>query len=384
MIDTVWALDPDVAHLNHGSFGATPRHVLECQHELRADMERNLVRFIDERYQPAIESARTKLAAFLSGDPAGLVPTRNATEASNAVLASLDAELRGKTIVTTSHMYSSLAATVDETARRVGATVRRVELPFPVEEGDDLAAPVLDAIDDSTGLVVIDHVTSPTGLVFPVADVVAACEPEVPVLVDGAHAPGMVPLAIDALNASFYAGNCHKWLCAPKGAGFLWGAERHRSKLRPATISHGMAGGYPHSGSAYHARFDWTGTDDRTAWMVVPDAIDLMASLSPDGWHGVMAANRRLALWARARFDEELGIGHGAPETMIGAMVALPPMDLGDQSALKRWLRDQHRIEIALTPWGDHTVVRASAQLYNTPDDYHRLATALTAWRKGP
>lgn len=375
----VWSLDPDVAHLNHGSFGAAPRRVLEAQEALRRTMERNPMVFMEELYQPALDRARAALAGFVGADPDGLVFVRNATEGVNAVLQSLAPRLEpDANVVLTSHGYGAVTNTIDLVIRLTGASKRVVDVPFPVRSSQAAIDAVLDAVDGSTALVVVDHVTSPTGLVLDISPIIEGCEPDVPVLVDGAHAPGMLPLDVAALGASFYVGNCHKWLCAPKGAGMLWVAERYRDMMRPAVASHGMSDRYPHPGPRLHARFDWTGTDDRTAWLVVPEAIETMAALSPDGWPGVMRANHELALAGRAILNRRLGLAEAAPETMIGALAALVPLRHPDPPGLKRRMRHDHGIEFAMSQWHDETIViRVSAQRYNSIDEYERFAEAL-------
>ncbi len=259
-----------------------------------------------------------------------------------------------------------------------GAMKRVVQVPFPIDSPATATEAVVGAVDDDTAIVVVDHVTSPTGIVLDVAAIVGACQPDVPVLVDGAHAPGMLPIDLGGLGASFYVGNCHKWLCAPKGAGFLWVADRFRDLMRPPTISHGMNDQYPHSGSRFHARFDWTGTDDRTAWLVVPTAIATIAACSPDGWEAVMRDNHDLAVAARSVLNERIGLSDAAPEAMLGAMAALVPVPHHDPRQLKRVMRDEHGIEFALTPWSDGSIViRVSAQRYNSIDEYERFAAIL-------
>ena len=377
---SVWSLDPAVAHLNHGSYGATPVAVLAAQHELRAVMERNPMAFMDDLYQPALEASRRSLADFIGAETAGLVFVRNATEGANAVMQSLAPRLSSdNNVVVTSHGYNAVSNIVDLVVGLTGAEKRIVDLPFPVTSGDACVETVTAAVDDRTTLVIVDHVTSPTGLVLDVGAIVARCEPEVPVLVDGAHAPGMVPLDVASVGASFYVGNCHKWLCAAKGTGFLWVGERFRAEMRPPTVSHGMNDMYPHSGSAFHARFDWTGTDDRTAWLTLPVALATIESLDPHGWPGVMRANRRLALEARALLEDRLRLEPAAPGTMIAALAALTPLSHTDPWGLKRTMRE-NGFEFALTPWlGDSIVVRVSAQRYNTIDEYERFADALAA-----
>jgi isopenicillin-N epimerase len=191
-------------------------------------------------------------------------------------------------------------------------------VPFPIASDEEVAAPILAAATEHTRLAVVDHVTSPTALVFPVERIVAALEPRVPVLVDAAHAPGQVPLALDALGASFTAGNCHKWLCAPKGAGFLHVRQDHRERIEPPVISHGWNRVFPTAGSRFHAMFDWTGTADPSAWLVVPDAIGAVGALAPGGWPEVVAANRALALAARDLLCDALRVAPRHPTRCSG------------------------------------------------------------------
>ena len=389
-----WALDPDITHLNHGAFGSCPRPVLEVQRRWRDEMEADPNRFFLERYEPALDAAREALAAFLDADPAGLVFVRNATEGVNAVLRSLEPELGpGDEIMVTDHAYNACRNAVEATAERTGARVAVASVPFPIESGDQVVRAVLDRVGDRTRLAMIDHVTSPTALVFPIETLVAALEPLVPVLVDAAHAPGMVALSVDGLGASFTAGNCHKWLCAPKGAGFLHVRADHRERVVPLVISHGWNRVFPPTENRLHALFDWTGTHDPSAWLSVPEAIRTVGGMLPGGWPEIMARNRALALEGRDVLCAALGIAPPAPDEMIGAMAALP-LPLGaaassDPAQPSGWaedpladtLRHRWRIEVPVMSWPapPHRLVRISAQLYNRPDDYGRLAEALVA-----
>ena len=376
-----WVLDPDVTFLNHGSFGATPISVLEDQNDWRRRLESNPVRFFDEEYHPALEDARERLVGFVGGRAESTVFVNNATTGVNCVLSSLGLR-EGDEIIVTNHGYNACQNAARVWAQRAGAEVVEVPIPFPPPD----AGMVLDRIDlarsPNTRLVLIDHVTSPTALVMPVGEIVAAIEPEIPVLVDGAHGPGMVPLDVGALDASYYVGNLHKWVCAPKGAAFLSVAERREGDVMPLVISHGWNMVLPGQ-SRLQALFDWAGTDDPSAWLAVPAAIDTMANAHPDGWEGVMSANHTLALEGRRILVEALDLEPGADEEWIGSMAAMvlpgQPHDDGLTDELTTRLRHDHAIEVPVFSWSDRRVLRISAQRYNRLDDYRRLVDALVA-----
>jgi isopenicillin-N epimerase len=377
-----WALDPEVVHLNHGAFGACPKPVMATQQAWRDLMESNPARFMSDILPGALDAARDELAVFVGADPAGTVFIPNATTGLGAVLGSL-ALGEGDRVVATDHMYNACRAQLDVIGLRTGCTVEVVEIPLPVISSDDVVDRVLDRVDGATRLVVIDQVTSPTALVFPVDRIVAALEPEVPVLVDGAHSPGMVELELSALGASFFAGNCHKWLCAPKGAGFLYVGEAWRDRVRPHVISHGWNTPWPKA-YRYHALFDWTGTADYSAWLSVPSALATIGNQRPGGWDEVMEVNRSLALEARAILSATLHQEPLAPDEMIGSMAALPLPPAADPTPavsdpLLVRLRDEYRIEVSINAWPawPSRLLRVSAQLYNDPQQYLVLGHAL-------
>lgn len=381
-----WSLDPDVTHLNHGSFGATPTEVLDLQAELRAEMEANPVAFMLRTYQPALEHARAALAAFVGADADGVAFVPNATYGVNSVLRSIEDRLTpGAEIVVTTQTYNACRNAVAVTAARSGATVVVADTPFPVSSPAEVSAAVLDVVTDRTQLVLLDHVTSPTGLVNPVAEIIAALDPSVMTLIDGAHAPGMLAVDIAALGAGFYTANCHKWICSPKGAAFLWTAEPFRDSMVAASVSHGYNDGWPGSGSRYHAQFDWTGTDDPTARLCVARSIEVMGDHLEGGWPALRAANRELALRGRDVLLAALGIDPPAPDAMIGSIAALPVPPDPDPSPsifdpLTTALHERWSIEVPVFAWPEspHRLLRVSAQQYNAIDDYRRLAEALT------
>ncbi len=380
-----WRLDPDVIHLNHGSFGATPAPALEEQRRLRDAMESNPTRWFLEDYQHALDEARSKVAGFVGAESAALGFVNNATEGVNSVLRSLEAYLKpGDEIVVTDHDYNACRNAAAVTAARTGARVVPAAIPFPLQSAREVTDSILGMVTDRTRLLMIDAVTSPTALVFPLDEIVRALEPEVQVMVDAAHAPGMIDFDLTTLGASYVTANCHKWMCAPKGSALLYVREDRRDRIYPAVISHGYNGGWPAEGGHLHTQFDWTGTDDPTAWLATPAALDAMAGLHPEGWDGVRRTNQELCLTARDMLVDLLGIEAPAPDGMIGAIASVPlprtPLEGGTIfNPLMATLRDRWDIEVMVMSWPDPSasLLRVSTQQYNTVEDIKRLVEAV-------
>jgi len=294
----LWPLERDIAFLNHGSYGACPREVLDVQAALRAELEAEPVRFLGRELDGRLDEAREALAAFVGGDADDLAFVSNATSGVNAVLRSL-ALKEGDELLTTDHVYGACRNTLDFVARRTGARVEIVPIPFPVSSPDVIVESVMARVTPRTRLALLDHITSPTGLILPVERLIAELSQRgVETLIDGAHAPGMVPVDLRRLGATYYSANCHKWICAPKGSAFLWVRRDRQADIHPLTISHGATGEHP-GRTRFRLEFDWTGTQDPTAWLSVPKAIDYMGKLVSGGWPALMARNRALALAAR-------------------------------------------------------------------------------------
>ena len=327
MLARYWSLDEKVEFLNHGSFGACPLPVLAEQQELRRRMEAEPVRFLDRELEGRLDKARAALARFVGADAGGPCLRAQRTAGVNTVLRSLRFE-PGDEILATDMEYNACR----NAAEIIGGPARVVtaRIPFPISSPQAVAQAVLAGVTDKTRLALLSHITSPTGMILPMDPLVRELQGRgVDVLVDGAHAPGQIPLDLSRLDAAYYTGNCHKWLCAPKGAAFLHVRRDRQERLRPLVISHG-ANSRRTDRSRFRLEFDWTGTADPTPYLCVPAAIRFMEEAVPGGWPEVMRRNHALAVEARSILAEALGIPEPCPEDMLGAMAALPlPARLG-------------------------------------------------------
>jgi isopenicillin-N epimerase len=384
----LWPLDPAVAYLNHGSFGACPTALLEHQHALRLELEREPVDFLSRGLAGRLASARGALAAFVGADPDDLAFVVNATAGVGTVLRSLRLG-PGDELLTTNHAYGACRKTLEYVATLSGATVVSARVPFPLRGAEDVVEPVLAALTPRTRLALLDHVTSPTGLIFPIERLVRELAARgVDTLVDGAHALGMLPLELGRLGAAYYTANAHKWLCAPKGAAFLFVRRDRQQQVHPLVISHG----YHPNGEAFRAEFDWTGTADPSAWLSIPACLAFLGDLLPGGFAALMAHNHALALRARAILCDAVGTPPPCPDDMIGALASVPlpkatpgsPVECLDHERLADWFRERG-IETWASAWPSPSdrLIRASAQLYNTEAQYHRLAEALREALRG-
>lgn len=372
----LWRLDPTVTFLNHGSFGACPRAVLEQQRRWRDRLEEQPVRFMQRVLPAALREAASVLAAFLGARSEDLAFVENATSGVNAVLRSLELA-SGDEVLTTSHVYPAVRNAIREIGRRSGAVLVEAPVPFPLSTPGEVVDAISAALSPRTRLLVIDAVTSPTGVVLPVAEIAARCRGTgVRLLVDAAHAPGMIPLDLPALGADWVTGNAHKWLFAPKGAAFLWARAEAQAGLHPLVISHGLDQGFT-------AEFDWVGTRDPSAWLSVPDGLAFWQAL---GGPGLRARNRALADQAAELLAAAWKTEIGAPAAMRGALaaVALPPglqgpgaADRAHAVAVHDRLWEEHRIEMPVMAFAGRLWARISAQAYNDLADYRKLAEAV-------
>jgi len=391
---TGWALEPDLLFLNHGSFGACPLMVLEAQQAWRERLERQPVRFLARELEAALDEARAVLGGFVGADPDDLAFVPNATHGLNTVLRSLRFA-PGDELLIDDHAHHAALNALRAAAERDGATVVVARVPFPTPGPDDVLAAILRAVTPRTKFALVAHVTSPTALVFPVTRIASALAARgIRVLVDGAHAPGMVPLDIRALEAAgvdYYTGNGHKWLCAPKGSGFLWIRRDRQPDVRPLAISHG-ADSPRRDRSRFRLEFDWTGTADPTPYLSIPAAIEAVGGLLPGGWPALMAANHDAVVAGRRVILDRLAVASPAPPAMLGSMasVILPPPGPGarplapnlgtsplDDDPLQVELRDRWRVEVPILPWAERRLVRISAQVYVPAGAWATLAQGL-------
>jgi isopenicillin-N epimerase len=373
-----FCLDEAVAFLNHGSFGATPRAVLAAQERWRTTMERQPVHFMGRLLPSALDAARGALAGFVGADPADLVFGENASAGVNSVLRSL-AFGPDDEILVTALGYPAVLNAARYIAERSGARLVTVSLDLPIDDPDAIRAAIGAALSAQTRLAILDHVTSASACVMPLAALIEDCHRAgVPVLVDGAHAPGMLPLDLENLGADWYTGNCHKWLFAPKGAAFLHARRDRRDGLHPLVISHGLNKGL-------HAEFDWPGTRDFTAWLAIPDAVAFHREHESDA---IYDHNRGLAHDMAAELAAQWGTEIAVDPALLGSMatVRLPiggPATPERASALHDRLIDRYRVEIPVWALGDALWARLSAQIYNEPEDYRRLARAVLELKSG-
>lgn len=382
----LWALDPAVTFLNHGSYGACPRAVLGVQADYRARMERQPVQFLGRDAEPLLSEARSVVGEFLGvpGQDIGFVT--NATGGVNTVLRSLRFE-PGDELLITDHAYNACANALQRAATDDGAKVVVASISLPIHSEEDVLNAILERVTPRTKLALLDHVTSPTGLVFPIERLVRELQGRgIDCLVDGAHAPGMVALNLSTLGAAYYTGNGHKWLCSPKGAAFLYVRPDRQERIRPLTISHG-ANAQLRGRTRFEAEFSWMGTQDPSPWLCMAEAIGYMGSLLPGGWPEIRQGNRDLAVRARRLLTQRLGATPVCPESMLGSIASIElsgsgqldrdPLRWGDPLQAK--LLERYGIEVPVFSFGDppRRLLRISAQLYNSFDQYERLADAL-------
>jgi isopenicillin-N epimerase len=361
--------------------------VLAAQANFQKRMEGQLIQFLVRELPDLLCAVRQSLADLMgaSADDLALVP--NATTGVNTVLRSLHFE-PGDELLVLDHEYNACRNALDFVAERSGARVVQVNIPFPIASSDAVVEGVLSKVTQRTRLLLIDHVTSPTGMVLPVAPIVADLNARgVDTLVDGAHALGMLPLNLEALGAAYYTANCHKWLCTPKGSAVLYVRPDRQPLIHPLAISHGR--NMPLNGqSRFRVEFDWTGTTDPTPFLCIPVAIEALAAMVGEPWpQALYSRNRALAIQARALLCNRLGIDPPCPESMIGALAAIPLPDGDDVESgpgfhpLQTELLNQFHIEVPVSAWPGRRsrLIRISAQLYNSMQQYERLADALDA-----
>ena len=377
-----WLLDPEYTYLNHGTVGAPPRRVLERQQALRDQLERQPARFMLRelagpqlapwRAESRIREAARSVAGFLGSRSEDLVFVPNVTTGLNAVLRSIPLAA-GDEVVMTDLAYGAITLAAGFATRERGATLRIVEMPHPVLDPDDIIEAIVSALTPRTKLAVVDHITALTALVLPVTAIVAACHARgVPVLVDGAHAPGSLQLGMSSIGADWYVANLHKWAHAPRACGILWAAPDRQRDLHHPIVSWGF-------GQGFREEFEWNGTIDPTTYLAAPEGIALLGEW---GFDAVIDYMHSLAWEAAHVLTDCWRTTLETPRTMVGAMVTVPlPEAAGatdaDAARLRLALLVDDRIEVQLHAWRGRLWVRVSAQVYNDRSDMVRLAEAV-------
>lgn len=371
-------LDPDLVFLNHGSFGACPKAVLDAQYRWQCEMERNPVDFLARRSADLLKQARTVLASALGSKAEDLVFMPNSTSGINVVARSLALQ-PGDEVLSTDLEYGACDAAWRHICAQSGAHYRRVSIPLPFE-ADAVVERLVAAVGPRTRLIFVSHITSATALILPVAAICAAArERGVLTLIDGAHAPGQILLDLDAIGADFYVGNGHKWLCAPKGTAFLHARPVHQAMLDAPVLSWAYAEGAGSRGhdaylgqTLFERRMQWQGTRDISAWLAVPQAI---AFQQRHDWQTVRQNCHELAAHALRELTQRHGLRAVARDQDWAQMVAIP-VPVQDPETLRRRLFEESRIEVPVTQHGGGIFVRVSVQGYNTAQDIDRLLEA--------
>ena len=385
-----WTLTPDRVFLNHGSFGATPKPVLEAQAKLRAQLEAEPVRFFVEELSGLTDKARHALAGFLHARPEDITPVPNATTGVATVLHNLTLK-PGDEILINDHEYPACCNNARAIAARAGANVVSACIPFPLTSPDQIVDAILSKVTSKTRLALISHVTSSSGLILPIKPLIDELHRRgVETLIDGAHAPGLVEgLDLTALSPTYYTANCHKWICSPKGSAFLWVRSDKQANFRPVVLSNHAEKPKPNR-PQFWTEFEYVGTTDTTAFLAIPAAIEFMGSLMPGGWPALIRRNRELCIQARRMLCEELKLTPPAPESMLASLstflfnpidearwTRLQARETKYHDYLQQILIDKYHIQVPLWTSGGKRCFRIAVQAYNSLEQYEYLARAL-------
>ena len=372
-------LAPDLVFLNHGSFGACPREVLEAQQRWQLEMERNPVEFLGRRSADLLFEARTVLARALGDSADELVFVPNSTSGVNIVAQSFPL-LPGDEVLTTDLEYGACDAAWQRACAQRGATYRRIAIPLPFDRAS-ITKHLLAEITHKTKLIYFSHITSSTALILPATELCSAArERGICTFVDGAHGPGQSPVNLDAIGADFYVGNCHKWLCAPKGSAFLHARSEHHELLHANVVSWGYAeGSGGNTGfsaflgkTLFERRMQWQGTPDLSAWLAVPAALEFQQK---HDWPTVQKDCHALAKIALDELTRRCATQPIGGDDDWAQMIAIPVRPQ-DPELLRRRLYEENRIEVPVTTHGNRVFLRVSVQAYNTLADIERLLAA--------
>jgi isopenicillin-N epimerase len=376
LLRELFQLDPKVAFLNHGSFGATPKEVFEVYQGWQRKLEHQPVKFLGREIQGLLSEARKSLGAYLNADKDDLIFVPNATTGVNIVARSLNLKA-GDEVLASDHEYGACNNTWTYLSQRQGFTYRHVAIPLPVRSNEEMLEQFWQAVTPQTKVIFLSHITSPTAVTFPVAEICKrARRAGILTVIDGAHAPGQVPLDMQAIDADFYTGNCHKWMCSPKGAGFLYVQRQHQAMIEPLVVSWGWSAKSQDSlGSAFLDNYAWHGTQDFSAYLSVPAAIKFQHKYN---WEKVREQCHEILRRGLEQLQTLTGLEPAyADDTLYHQLVIVPLPKIADLAAFKNKLYDDYLVEIPLTEYKDQQFARISVQGYNTKEDINRLITAL-------
>src|SRR3989339_344173 len=373
-IKNEWLLDDEVTFLNHGSFGATPLKVLQAKEEIERRLEREPLSFFADEFPVLLKESISRLAKFVNANEENLVLVENATTGINTILMSLEKELKpGDEIITPNHVYPGIRNTMKFIAERTGAKAIEFDIPFPVIDNDKIVEIITQQINSKTKIIILDHIASPTALIFPIEGIIRICKSKgIITIIDGAHAPGMLELNLESLGADFYTGNCHKWMFTPKGCALLWVSKEWQNRINPLAIS-------LFHGNGFQEEFAWTGTKNPSPWFSLSPAIDFYNSL---GFEKLREYNHKLICDATDLICRELNVTEHAKYDMLGfiSSIELPikiTIDEKTTMELRNHFMKEYRIELPFHTLNNKVFFRISAQVYNEIDDYKRLVSAL-------
>jgi isopenicillin-N epimerase len=370
----MFLLGPDMAFLNHGSFGACPSPVFDTYQAWQRELEAQPVEFLGRRINDLLAEARSKLGSFVGAEPDNLVFVPNATHGTNIVARSLDLG-PGDEVLSTDHEYGAAERTWRFICGQRGAEYKRVSIPLPLPGDEEIVERLWQGVTERTKVIFLSHITSPSAVIFPVAEVCRrAREAGILTMIDGAHAPGQVDLSLEEIGADFYTGNCHKWLCAPKGAGFLYARQDRQALLHPLVVSWGWESENP-GPSRFIDHFSWVGTSDPSAYLSVSAAIDFQRE---HDWPTVRQECHRLAGWAREQLSQLTGMPPVCPDESFAQMFAAE-FAVGSLDKLGTRLWDDYRVEVPLVRLNGREFIRVSIQAYNSRADVEKLIAALQA-----
>lgn len=385
-----WQIDQNITFLNHGSFGSTPSPIIDKQNFYKKMLYANPVHFYVRQSEALWWENKALIADFLGANSHELVLIKNATQGVNTILSSIQLP-KGSRVLTTNHAYGACSKALIHFAKKNGWEIDTAQIPFPIESEDQVVEAILAAIQKDTKLLMIDHITSATGIIFPIKKIADALKNSgVKILVDGAHAPGMIDLNIHDLAIDYYTGNLHKWCFMPNGAAFLWVKESNQSEIFPLQISHYHDGPLTNEKERWAAQFFWLGTEDNTQWYCFKEADAFVKQHVHGGWSGMREQNRAKLLQGKEILTKALNLPAPAPDNMLGYLFMLPlGIELQKPNAhnfnffspLQQRLYHQHGIEMPVYPFicdGKPTwCIRISAQLYNDISQYEYLAEVM-------